>query len=208
MKKIERTHFFIKGLLTLILLNLLLGNTLAAEGLPSIREDLSALDETLFGESQAVIQDPSQAILGKTSIQARVIYQGYLERAVGVTDELMLLREVLNQQGGQLSLQRLGAFTQALKRENHLFKDTFTHGETEFTSYQLIQTAVSRLEDALNYWRQANRYRRGYRGSVLAREEDDEVLKIKLQQARQAIEELHVITEARKALERDIEFNY
>jgi hypothetical protein len=101
-------------------------------------------------------------------------------------------------------LQQLGAFTQSLSAENLHFKGSFTHGEEKFQTYQLIQTAIHNLEDASNYWRIANRYRSLYRGSLREHMEDDQILKLKIQTALNAIDELKNIVHTRESLSKDL----
>lgn len=180
---------------------------LAMDDLERIREDLSVVDEQVFASGTGG-SPPVQVILEKTDIKTRDIYRAYLEKASGITGELMMVRDVMEKQQGDLSLQQLGSLLQALKAQNRHFRETFEHGEEEFQSYQLIQKAVDNLDDAWNYWRSANRYRRVYRPTVLNEMENDRILGVKLQAARQAIEDLHEIGEVRQALDRDARFDF
>ncbi len=179
----------------------------AADNLEQIREDLSVVDAQVFAPGTGG-SPPVQVILEKTDIKTRDIYRAYLEKASTITGELMMVRDVMERQQGELSLQQLGSLLQALKAQNRHFRDAFEHGEEEFQSYRLIQKAVDNLDDAWRYWRSADRYRRVHRPTVLNEMENDRILRIKLQAARQAIEELHDINAVRQALDRNARFDF
>jgi hypothetical protein len=161
-----------------------------------LRRDLAQIDqkaaEGMYGEA---------SVLVGRNIKARDIYKNYLERAEGISGQLLSVRPRLTE---TFTLQQLGAFTQSLSAENLRFKGTFTHGEEKFQTYQLIQTAIHNLEDASNYWRIANRYRSLYRGSLREHMEDDQILKLKIQTALNAIDELKSIVHTRESLSKDL----
>jgi hypothetical protein len=167
--------------------------------LDMVRHDLAKIDgfaaEGIFGSASVII--------GR-DIKARDIYQAYINRAAGISANLLSVRTRLQNNRDTISLQQLGALTQRLSAENLRFKNSFRHGEEKFQTYQLIEKAVSNLEDAIEYWRVSNKYRPLYRGSVRERAEDDEILQIKLQTAMNAIEELKAIMETRDALTKNL----
>lgn len=165
-----------------------------------LRNDLGKIDglssEGLYGEASVIV--------GK-DIRARDIYGKYIKRAAGISDDLLKVKQKLNDQGDTVSLQQLGAICQKISLSNSRFKDTFQHGEEQFQTYKLIQKAIGNLEAAISYWRIANQYRKIYRGGARERMEDDEVLKTKLLTAMNAIEELKAIMETREALSKDLD---
>jgi hypothetical protein len=167
--------------------------------LDEIRRDLAKLDEYAANKEY----DDAGALLGQ-DIKARDIYKGYLARASQMSDELLGIRQKLTEHGDELSLQELGALAQRASLNNLQFKSSFIYGENEFHTYILIETAVHNLEEAISYWRTANRYRRPYRGGVPHKVVDDEILKTHLQSAINAIDELKVIIDAREVLNRDL----
>lgn len=168
--------------------------------LESIRADLSKIDAHIstgeFSEASTLV--------GK-DIKARDIYYQYLQKASGISESLLRIRKKIEFNDRTLTLQQLGALTQRLSAENMHFRDSFTHGQEKFQTYQLIEKAIHNLEDAINYWRVSNQYRFLYRGSVMEQAEDDEILKIKIQTAMNAIAELETIMQTREALGKDLE---
>ena len=165
----------------------------------SVKKDLAKLDAYAasgnYGEAGVLV--------GK-DIKARDVYRAYLTRAVVMSDELIGVRKQLAFQADTISLQQLGAVTQRLDLNNLHFKSSFQHGEDQFQTYQLIEKAIKNLDDAISYWRLANRYNRFYRGSLKEKMADDEVLKTKIQAAMIAIDELKAIAQTREALTRDL----
>lgn len=168
--------------------------------LDAVRNDLDQIDRSAVGGNYA----DASVIIGQ-DIKARDIYRLYLVKASEISEELLGVRTRLQGQADTITLQQLGALTQRLTLDNSKFKGTFQHGEDRFQTYQLIQKAVANLEDAINYWRSANHYRRFFRGSSKERADDDEILKIKLQTALNTIDELKAIMDTREALGKAID---
>ena len=168
--------------------------------LDAVRADLNQIDVRV---SAGEFHDA--AVLVGQDIKARDINGNYLKKASGISETLLKVRTRVAQHDNTLSLQQLGALSQRLTAENRGFRDSFQHGQESFQTYQLIQKAVVNLEDAISYWRLSNHYRFLYRGSVLEQAEDDEILKVKIQTAMNAIDELKGIVETRQALGRDLE---
>lgn len=168
--------------------------------LEAVRRDLEKIDayatEGIYGSASVIV--------GR-DIRARDIYRAYIEKAAQLSSNLITIRPKLEAQDETLSLQQLGALAQRLSAQNSQFRDSFKHGESKFQTYRLIETAVINFEDAINYWRLSNRFRKTYKGSARERIEDDEILKIKLQTAMNAIDELKVIMQTRDKLTRDLE---
>jgi hypothetical protein len=163
--------------------------------LDAIKNDLNKIDQASAAGNYA----DASVIVGK-DIKARDIYRLYLEAAADISKELLTIHQRLEGQENTLTLQELGAITQRLSLDNLRFKGSFQHGEDRFQTYQLIQKAISNLEDAIEYWRTANHYRRFFRPGQWERVEDDEILKTKLQTAMNTIEELKGIIDTRAAL--------
>ena len=147
------------------------------------------------------------------------IYKNYLAKAETLSKSLIDIKNRLQQDAsddnpanasnmadgvgsGRLSLQQLGALTQSLSAENERFEDSFQYGENKFSSYQAIETAVKNLEDAVYYWREANRFRALYRKTAIEHVQDDEVLQVKILKAMTAIDQLDNIMKIRGALDR------
>lgn len=168
--------------------------------LEAVRRDLEKID----AYASEGIYDNASVIVGR-DIRARDIYRAYIEKAADISGSLISIRPRLEMQDETLTLQQLGALSQRLSAQNSRFRDGFKHGENKFHTYRLIETAVTNFEDAINYWRLSNHYRKTYRGAARERIEDDEILKIKLQMAMNAIDELKVILQAREKLNRDLE---
>jgi hypothetical protein len=166
------------------------------DNLAEVRQDLAKIDEKA---AQGLYAEASR-LVGR-NISTRDIYRSYLEQADSISRQLLAIQPRLSQ---TLSLQQLGALTQSLSAENQRFRNAFTHGEEQFYTYQLIQTAIQNLEDACSYWRIANRYRALYRGSGQEHASDDQILRIKLQTALNAIDQLKVITHTRESLAKDL----
>lgn len=168
--------------------------------LETLRNDLKELDnlasEGLKGEAPVIVGQ---------EIRARDIYGRYIEKAAKISDELLKVKTRLSDQQGTVSLQQLGAICQKVSLTNTRFKNTFQHGEEQFQTYQLIQKAIGNLESAISYWRVSNRARKIYRGGTKERMEDDEILKIKLLTATNAIEALKTIVDTQQTLSRNLE---
>jgi hypothetical protein len=170
-----------------------------AADLDEVRADLAKIDVRIETGPESV-----ESMLQTVDIKTRSIYQAYLDQAGTLSQKLLTLRETINTRKQTLTLQQLAAMSQALSVENKRFKRGFHHGEEEFHSYQLIQKAVTNLEELVQYWRLANRYRSLYRGSTLALAEDDLFLKNRLQTALFAIDDLKAIREVNRLLDENL----
>jgi hypothetical protein len=152
-----------------------------------------------------VQRGPERLPTGGLDIRNKEIYPKYLEKASVLTSKLVRIKTEADSFRENYSLQRLAALTQGLSIENTTFRDSFQNGEEQYQSYQMIQKAIQEMEDAIAYWRQANRSRMLYRGTQLEKAQDDEVLKLKLEMAFSAIEQLKGITQVRQVLDRNLE---
>lgn len=168
--------------------------------LAQLKQDLDKLDTLV---SQGLVGEAS--VLVGQEIRARDIYRRYLDKAASMSQELLRVNEKINTAGQDISLQQLGAICQKVSLANLRFKSAFQHGEDQFQSYQLIQTALSNLEAATEYWRVSNRYRKVYRGGAKEQMEDDEILRVRLLKAVNAIDELKTLMETRAALSKNLE---
>jgi hypothetical protein len=144
---------------------------------------------------------PSEgAVLVGGYIKPRDFYPAYLAQVSEITQDLLHVREILQSHQQSLTLQQLGALTQRLSVSRNSLQKKLIHGEEAFNTYQLIDKAVSNLEEAIEYWRVANRTRPWIRGGIPERQEDDEILKLKLQTAVNTIDELKELVKTRKNL--------
>jgi hypothetical protein len=168
--------------------------------LAQLKQDLDKLDTLV---SQGLVGEAS--VLVGQEIRARDIYRRYLDKAASMSQELLRVNEKINTAGQDISLQQLGAICQKVSLANLRFKSTFQHGEDQFQSYQLIQEALSNLEAATEYWRVSNRYRKVYRGGAKEQMEDDEILRVRLLKAVNAIDELKTLMDTRAALSKNLE---
>ena len=167
-------------------------------GIEQIRSDLAKLDTGLLEATASDRGQPAEldtSDLKSASLRARDVYRRYLIKAEKISHDLQPPT-----QAKQLSVQQLGALSQHISAQNTRLKGSFSHGEDQFRSYQLIQTAVGNLEDAIYYWRTANKYRELYRETAIEKIEDDDVLKLKIRTALNAIDELEEIFNIREAL--------
>ena len=174
-------------------------------GIEQIRSDLAKLDTGLLEATASDRGQPAEldtSDLKSASLRARDVYRRYLIKAEKISHDLIEIRGRLQppNQAKQLSVQQLGALSQHISAQNTRLKGSFSHGEDQFRSYQLIQTAVGNLEDAIYYWRTANKYRELYRETAIEKIEDDDVLKLKIRTALNAIDELEEIFNIREAL--------
>jgi hypothetical protein len=132
-------------------------------------------------------------------------YRVYLTHAAEISRDLLHVRDILESQGRRLNLQQLGALTQRLSVGRDRFRESLAPGEETFETYRLINRAVTSLEEAIVYWRVANRYRPWLRGSLAERAEDEDILQLKLQAAVNAIDALGDVVKMRQTLSRDLD---
>lgn len=173
-------------------------------GLNSSESSPEAIRNKLRLLDGRVEDGPFRAGTATLDIRAKDIYKRYLVKASTLTSKLLKIKATADIRKEKYTLQRLAAMTQSLSIENSVFKDSFENGEDQFQSYLLIQNAIANMEDAVAYWREANQTRMLYRGTALDKAEDDEVLKIKLQTAFSAIEELKGLDNVRKVLDKNL----
>ncbi len=168
--------------------------------LAQLKQDLDKLDTLV---SQGLVGEAS--VVAGQEIRARDIYRRYLDKAASMSQELLRVNQKINTAGQDISLQQLGAICQKVSLANLRFKSTFQLGEDQFQSYRLIQEALTNLEAATEYWRVSNRFRKVHRGGAKEQMEDDEILRVRLLKAVNAIEELKRLMDTRAALSKDLE---
>lgn len=170
--------------------------------------DLAALDRLLMRPDAvpkaAPAREPLRLWAQTSDSRQGQQYQAYLEKADAMTRKLFRFRDRMRQQQGDITLQQLGAFCHSLRMERNALRAQLAGDQMQFESYRLMDTAVSHLEDAWRTWRNVRQFRENARSDTLAVAADDEALRIKLQRAQEAIEALHAISQAREALQRDL----
>lgn len=175
---------------------------------PSVKD--KGLDTLNYVLNSPVTPD----ILSSGPIVIPSTYFAYIDKVNQMSDGLLSLKDRFDQRmttmsDGEstppqliLSLQELGALTQRLSVDNRRFKMQFERGEDQYQSYQLIEQAVTSLEDAVKYWRLSNRYRSLYRAEAQEKQEDDAFLTLKLETALTAIDALKTIQVMRERLKK------
>lgn len=171
---------------------------------PSVTKQEAATQRDLWQVKRLLEKEqtaPSEeAVLVGGYIKPRDFYPAYLAQVSELTQDLLHVREILETHHQSLTLQQLGALTQRLSLSRNSLQTKFIHGEEAFNTYQLIDKAVTNLEEAIEYWRMANRARPWVRGGLSERKEDDEILQLKLQTAVNSIDELKELVKTRKSL--------
>jgi cob(I)alamin adenosyltransferase len=168
-------------------------------------QEMARLRQLLNTERGPVWQN--ETVIVGDELKAASRYQQYLSKAASISQELLNVREELLTQGGTLSLQQLGALSQDLTMQYETFKKQLNPQEKQFQSAQLIETAITSLDEAIDYWRTSNRYRRWERGAATNRTEDDEILQLKLQTANTAISNLSGIVKTRQLFSRSFDLD-
>jgi len=171
---------------------------------PSIEQDLNRMDYYAtsirdFPATGAPYQEFTKR-LKEAPLKVQDIYRNYLDEATPITQKLIQVLDRFETKPEGLSLQELGGFVQWLDAENQRFKGQFTHGETQFSSYQLIEQAVTDLHGVWQYWRLSENFKDNFRPTSLATLQDSQVIQVRLQSAKQAILQLKTLTELRTAL--------
>lgn len=174
----------------------------------SFSESLSptpeAVKHRLQSEEKEMESIPDGVIVGgEIKLQDR--YRAYLAHAAEISRDLLHVRDMLGSQDRRLNLQQLGALTQRLSVARDRFREGLVPGEETFESYRLINRAVTSLEEAIVYWRVANRYRPWLRSSLAERAEDEDILQLKLQAAVNAIDALEEVVKMRQTLSRELD---
>jgi hypothetical protein len=166
--------------------------------------DPEGVKNALQDDEKDVENVPDGIIVGG-EIKPHDRYRAYLAHAAEISRDLLHVRDILESQGRRLNLQQLGALTQRLSVGRDRFRESLAPGEETFETYRLINRAVTSLEEAIVYWRVANRYRPWLRGSLAERAEDEDILQLKLQAAVNAIDALGDVVKMRQTLSRDLD---
>lgn len=169
----------------------------------SSKEGLSVLDGTTGAgiESQMINTETGDSF-ATASLESREIYRDYLIQSQKIRDDLLDIKAKMDATQWTLSLQQLGALSQGVSAQNTRFSRMFHHGEEGFRSYQLIEQAVHSLEEAIQYWRLSQQYKKTFRETAREQAADDQVLRIKLQTALTAIEDLKALKDMQLALKK------
>jgi hypothetical protein len=163
-----------------------------------VKNDLQKLDAVIYDSG---VQGQPTLSAANNNLTAREIYRAYVTKAEALRTDLVRVKTRMDESDWNLSLQQLGAMAQQVATRNTRFSREFKYGEDGFYSYKLIEKAARALDDAVSYWREANKYRLLYRGTAREQAEDDEVLRVKLQTALSAIEELDEFEHLQKSLQ-------
>lgn len=183
---------------------------------PEVRQvvdDLKKLDAVVYdgdvtGQSSnastqdRLINSETGNSFATASLESRQIYRDYLIKSQKIRDDLLMVKSRMDSTNWTLSLQQLGALSQGVSAQNTRFSRMFNHGEEGFRSYQLIQKAIHSLEEAIGYWRLSQQYKKTFRATAREQAADDQVLKIKLQTALTAIEDLKALKDMQIALKK------
>ncbi len=133
------------------------------------------------------------------------MYANYVEAADPISQKLIHILERFEASPEGLSLQALGGYVQWLSAENKRFKDQFQYGEETFASYKLIQQATNDLVGVWQYWRLSDNFKESFRGTKRAAFQDNQVIRVRLQSAREAIVELKELSELRASLNKSVD---
>ena len=171
----------------------------------AFHQEMVRLRNLLKMENGTAAQNDS-VIVGE-DLKAASRYRQYLAKAADISQELLSVREELLTEGGKLSLQQLGALSQEFSMQYAHFKKQLTPAETKFQSTQLIETAVTSLDQAIEYWRTSNHFRRWEHSNNTDKTDDDEILQLKLQTANTAIGNLSGIVKTRQLFNRSFDLD-
>lgn len=168
-----------------------------------VQAELQKIDGYIQSSPNSEAQN-NEVLNHSQPLKPRDLYRQYIAKTSQISQQLLRLKQESDTRKGGFSLQRLGALTQSLAAENANLNQQIRQGETALQSYQLIQKAITTLEDTVAYWRVSNRYRSLYRGTLQDKTDDDEILRVKLEAAFQAIEELKELEKVREALDKSL----
>jgi hypothetical protein len=171
----------------------------------AFRQEMAQLRNLLKNEGGSPLENDSVIVGGELKATSR--YRQYLNKAADISQELLNVREQLLTEGGKLSLQELGALSQEFTMQYEHFSKQLSPYEKSFQSAQLIETAVSSLDEAIDYWKTSNHYRRWEHGSNTDKADDDEILQLKLQTANTAIGNLSGIVKTRQLFNRSFDLD-
>jgi len=174
-------------------------------GPEALHQEMNLLKDLLKSEGDGVAENES-LIVGE-SLKAPSRYHQYLLKAADISEELLSVREELLTDGGTMSLQQLGALAQDFSRQYDSFRSQLTPAEQKFQSAMLIETAVRSLNEAIDYWRTSNHFRRWGHGSYTDKIDDTQILQLKLQTANTAIGNLSGIVKTRQLFSRSFDID-
>ena len=180
-----------------------------AQGTPPGVSDADLLEEKLQridekGQSQG--RRTFQIRATSSVVRPKNNYALYQRLAAGLVAKLLRIKAENDQQSTPYaySLQRLAAITHSVTVENQALHVALEGEENRYQSYQKILQAVTSLEEATQYWRQSNEAQNLGRGSRQEATQDQEIVRIKLQSAMGAIEELKEFEALKMTLDKNI----
>lgn len=165
-----------------------------------LEEKLRLIDE----RGQSTDRRTFQIRATSTVVKPKDIYSRYQQLAAALTAKLIRIKREAEQSNSSYSLQRLAAISHSVSVEHEALHVELEGGETQFQSYRLIQRAVLALEEATDYWRESNKAKDLGRGSQQEETMDQELIRLKLQTAMSAIDELQQFDKVRNTLDQNI----
>lgn len=167
-----------------------------------LEEKLQRIDEK--GQSQG--RRTFQIRATSSVVRPKNNYALYQRLAAGLVAKLLRIKAENDSQSTpySYSLQRLAAITHSVSVENQALHVALEGEENRYQSYQKILQAVTALEEATQYWRQSNEAQNLGRGSRQDTNQDQEIVRIKLQSAMGAIEELKEFEALKLTLDKNI----
>jgi hypothetical protein len=172
-------------------------------GPEALHQEMNLLKNLLKSEGDGAAENET-LIIGE-ALKAPSRYHQYLLKAADISEELLSVREELLTDGGTMSLQQLGALAQDFSRQYDSFRNQLTPSEQKFQSAMLIETAVKSLNEAIDYWRTSNHFRRWGHGNYTDKIDDTQILQLKLQTANTAIGNLSGIVKTRQIFSRSFD---
>jgi hypothetical protein len=167
-----------------------------------LEEKLQRIDEK--GQSQG--RRTFQIRATSSVVRPKNNYALYQRLAAGLVAKLLRIKAENDQQSTpySYSLQRLAAITHSVTVENQALHVALEGEETRYQSYQKILQAVTSLEEATQYWRQTNEAQSLGRGSRQEANQDQEIVRLKLQNAMGAIETLKEFEALKMTLDQNV----
>lgn len=136
--------------------------------------------------------------------EGQAAYLRFLIVAQRVLDRLYLLNKRIGATDANITLQQLAAMTHEIRLEADRYNQRREPNTDSLYSAQLIQRAVENLQDAVYYWQATDKVRAPYRSTLREKMLDDEVLRVKVKTAVQAVEELKTLQDLAQSVDRHL----